>query len=358
MRSHRIGGFAAAGAAGVAIPAGDFPGSDMPEPEGGGRTVATAILSALLHAAAAAALIYLASQVVEIDEEDLIFVEVPKAAKDEPAPAPRVMKESMAKFAPAPSVAPDIVSPKILQDLAKPVRAVQIDTATIAAPVAPTRVAVKSIQVDQVSRVRSPVTGSVSAVVPIYQGSSVKGPVDVVAPVGLRRGPREVVRSGNTLGTGGPQSLGRGSSVKGGTPSNRDVFGATTGQIANARTGLGNMDDRGPGGNGTGAGVSYEECLARPEVQQYLGRVKDRTISRWSLPIGATTTRVTLSFKLDVAGSTGSITFQQTGDNAVGASAVDALKAASPFDHMNDRVRCLANRPLQATFKNPTVDSN
>jgi hypothetical protein len=67
---------------------------------------------------------------------------------------------------------------------------------------------------------------------------------------------------------------------------------------------------------------------------------------------------VALSFQLDMNGSAASIHFQQTGDHTVAASAIDALRAASPFDPMTHRVRCLANRPLTARFENPTIISD
>ena len=39
--------------------------------------------------------------------------------------------------------------------------------------------------------------------------------------------------------------------------------------------------------------------------------------------------------------------------NAMGASAVDALRAASPFPPMPDQVRCLSQHSLIGTFSNP-----
>jgi hypothetical protein len=38
-------------------------------------------------------------------------------------------------------------------------------------------------------------------------------------------------------------------------------------------------------------------------------------------------------------------------DPRVGASTVEALRAAAPFAPMSDRVRCLADSPFNATFR-------
>ena len=48
---------------------------------------------------------------------------------------------------------------------------------------------------------------------------------------------------------------------------------------------------QGTGGPGTGS-LSTRECLALPEVQRYMAQIKDRTISRWSLPIGEAARRI------------------------------------------------------------------
>jgi hypothetical protein len=45
----------------------------------------------------------------------------------------------------------------------------------------------------------------------------------------------------------------------------------------------------------------------------------------------------------------------RSSDNALGVSAVDALRAASPFPPIPDRARCLAQRRLIGTFTNPSA---
>ena len=121
--------------------------------------------------------------------------------------------------------------------------------------------------------------------------------------------------------------------------------------MVNVETAIGEEYLSGPGGTGTGLlpDGAATDCTKRPKVQEYLDLMYQRIYSRWSLPYGIENKRVTLRFEIDVAGSTSSIQLVQ-GDNAIGASAIDAMRASSPFPPMDDRVRCLANRPVTATF--------
>jgi hypothetical protein len=82
-------------------------------------------------------------------------------------------------------------------------------------------------------------------------------------------------------------------------------------------------------------------------------------LNRWVLPAAvAADHSVTLRFLLDPAGTANRVVFVSGDDNALGASAVKAMRSASPFDQMSDRVRCLAGNPIIATFRNPTVATN
>jgi hypothetical protein len=68
--------------------------------------------------------------------------------------------------------------------------------------------------------------------------------------------------------------------------------------------------------------------------------------------------RVSLSFRLDPSGSASEVNFVSADNPAVGASAVEAMRAASPFDQMSDRVRCLAGDRLTATFTLENLATN
>ena len=84
--------------------------------------------------------------------------------------------------------------------------------------------------------------------------------------------------------------------------------------------------------------------------------VKDRTIGRWVLPPGLSSDQtVTLRFNLDAAGSASRVSLVDATDNALGASAVDALRAAAPFPPMPSDARCLSQVPIVATFSNPVA---
>ena len=85
-----------------------------------------------------------------------------------------------------------------------------------------------------------------------------------------------------------------------------------------------------------------------------MAQVQDRVIQRWTLPYGVADRSVVLRFVIDVAGSASSIQLV-SGDNALGASAIDAMRTASPFHPMPDRARCLASKRVRATFSSSSI---
>jgi TonB family protein len=165
---------------------------------------------------------------------------------------------------------------------------------------------------------------------------------------------------GSGVGIADPSALGSGSSVREGIASNRDVLGAKTGVRAQVNWAVGHSNMRGSGGEGTGpGGVTWDQCLARPEVRAYQQHIKDRVLSRWMLPPDVEANHsVALRFVLDPAGTANRVSVVSASNQVLGESAVQAMRSASPFDPMSDRVRCLAGNPLVATFKNPIVATN
>lgn len=363
MHTRRIGGMGALAGAGAAGEGITFPGSEMPEPQGGTRSWLSGAISLLGHALLIALLLFLASRIVEEEELPVLdFVPIEDVVADEePAPAPQVLAESVANYAPAPmAMAPQIVNPAVIQNMSQKTQAVEINTAAVVPTAAPVEISQRAVSVDQVSQLASVVSGVIAPVVTNVQGPALAGPIQHQAPTGVVSGPRQVAVRGHTVGTAGPNALGRGSSVRDGVAGDRDVFGAKTGIVANPNMNLGTMGGNGlGGGNGSGRGnISLDACLARPQVQTYLSQVRDRTISRWTLPTGVTDSSATLAFRIDPAGSASRVEFQGSpSDPAAARSAVDALLAASPFPHMPAQVRCLANHNLIGTFTN-TVVSN
>jgi TonB family protein len=185
----------------------------------------------------------------------------------------------------------------------------------------------------------------------------VRGPVRVEGAVGPSVGPRKVTRADATsIGTG-ELGISQGSSVRDGVLSSRDVVGSPSGAVlVSVDTAVGEGNLHGPGGTGSGLlpDGTATDCLTTPEVKTYMDQVYQRVYSRWTLPHGIADVRVTLRFAIDVAGSASSIQLVK-GDNALGASAIDAMRTASPFPPMPDPARCLASRNLLATFSSESV---
>jgi TonB family protein len=251
------------------------------------------------------------------------------------------------------AIAPMVVNPAVIQNRAQNVQAQQVQVAALAPVQAPSQIErPTALPIPQATAYQSPIQVPTAQPLDVNAASAaLTGPVEIAAPVGTISGPKQVVTSGDTVGTGGPQSLGSGSSVREGIGSDRDVLGGKTGERASVSSEVGTIGGRGTGGSGTGpGGVSYEDCLARAEVKMYIERVKDRTVSRWIAPGVTGTHKVTLRFRLDPSGAASQVKVIQAGSSAVGDSAVEAMRAAAPFDQMSDRVRCLANHTLTGTF--------
>jgi TonB family protein len=158
---------------------------------------------------------------------------------------------------------------------------------------------------------------------------------------------------GTSTGTGTIE-FGGGSSVREGLLTGRDVLGSPDGvQVATVNTTVGEGYLRGSGGTGTSI-APPGKCFGHPAVVSYLSAVKEKTIERWVLPasLGANQ-KVTLRFRLDVAGSATKVSLVQADDKSLGLSAIDALRAASPFPPIPDAARCLADKSIKGTFTNP-----
>jgi TonB family protein len=275
-----------------------------------------------------------------------------------PAPAPRALAERrLPNFAPqVQSVTPQVVNPRVVAEAAPAVRADSLALEAVSAVKAPAQIERRSLAVEHVARVNSIATARAAAVdVPQVVGPAVRGPVKLDAPAGPSVGPRQVAAtsSGRTLGTASFEIGGAGSSVREGVASSRDVIGSQGGApLARVDTAVGEGFLRGSGGSGTGLAPASTgaECTQRPEVQAYLLQVEERTKARWRTPPGVPDSEVTLRFQLDVAGSAQHVELVHAASNALGASAVDAMRAASPFPPIPDSARCLADRNITGKF--------
>jgi TonB family protein len=340
-----------------------YPGYSVPDEEGRRRTAISGFLAALFHGSALGLLILLASLAPAIQDEilpvQLIKEEVTKP--DEPAPAPKALAERRAlPFNPAvQTVTPQIINPRVIAEAAPAIAAEALQMDAVSSVAAPTQISQSATVVERVSAVTSIAHARAAAVdVQSVAGPAVRGPVQVNAPVGASVGPRavNVTNAAPSFGTGKMQIGTPGSSVQEGVLSNRDVVGSPDGAlVVSVDTAIGDGYLRGAGGDGTSnAAVSTKECIQKQEVQDYLAVVKQRTVQRWVLPPGVEGgRRVTLKFRLDVAGSASNVAVERADDNSLGASAVDALRSASPFPPMPDNVRCLSQVPIVGTFSNP-----
>jgi hypothetical protein len=360
LRSRRIGDALYTRPRPGADPAAAFPGLELDASTSRRSRVLSGGLSVALHGGLLAALL-LASWLAPVEEiEELIELQrvQDEVAKEEPAARPRVVAERASPvFDPrAMAVAPQVVNPVVVQQRAPAVVAQKVEVEALSTVKAPTEIArAAPIVVEQARAYQSiaPVVTQPVAVEGV--APAVRGPVEHVAPVGIQSGPKQVA-SGTTTGIADARALGTGSSVKEGIVSGRDVHGAKTGARAEVHWAVGSGNLRGGGGgDGTGpGGVSSDDCMRRPEVQAYMSRVKQRMYDRWALPVDLPgNLSVELRFQIDPAGTASRVEFVRAQDPRLGQSAVEALRAASPFDHMPDRVRCLANSTLVGTFRNP-----
>ncbi len=360
-----------------------FPGIAFGEPTGGWRrTVATA-LALLAHVAVIGALFALAWIATPPEKDEPIPIQLvhvkpppppppPPIAKVEPPPAPKATPAPVIKPAPPPpapapapkalaerrsvnfapsaqTVSPQIINPSVI---AKAAPAVDTKSMQSSAPreIQSSAMAIQAVQA--VTNVSAPTPTQVD--IGNAGAPALRGPLQSAGAAGPSVGPKAIAapNAGESVGTGKVVVSGDGSSVREGVVSNRDVLGSPDGaRVASANTNVGQGNLRGSG-EGTTLGGDTSDCDARPEVRAYMSQLKERTLSRWAPPPDAPggTSQATLRWQLDVGGSASSVELLSARDKKVGATVVDALRSASPFPPMNDRVRCLAERRVTGTF--------
>jgi len=121
--------------------------------------------------------------------------------------------------------------------------------------------------------------------------------------------------------------------VPGGSPSGTGLAGGGTG----AGTG---------GGSNTGL-----RGLSNADLNQYLKQVENRVRSVWKYPEEVTgVQKLTIHFSLDKAGKLIKAEVVGTSDARLSASAVEAMKKASPFPPIPESLKDLANESLGITF--------
>ena len=372
----RLGAAARSGAAARMA----FPGIAFPDPQRGrGRALAGAF-ALLAHLSVIGALFAIAWMAPPKVDDEPIPIELvklpppppppPQVAKVEPPPAPKAAPAPIpAPKPPAPAPAPkalaerrtptfnpsaQTVTPQIVNPsvIAKASPAVDAKSLQSSAPrqIQNSAVAIQAVQA--VTNVAAPAPTKVD--VGNAGAPALRGPVQAAGVVSPSVGPKAIASptAGESVGTGRVVRSGDGSSVREGAVTGRDVLGSPDGpRVASADTRVGTGNLRGDG-RGTTLGGDTSDCDERPEVKAYMAQIRERTLSRWSPPHDAPTgnTQATLSWQLDVGGSASDVQLVSARDKKVGATVVDALRSASPFPPMNDRVRCLAERRVKGTF--------
>lgn len=362
---HRVGLAFQPAPAGAGADGGEYPGVLDHDPEGGRRSWLAASLSFLVHGGAIALLLLLAALAPEV-ADNILEVQLIRDEPETARPAPMALAErALPNFAPqVQAVAPQIVNPHVISDASPVVRAEALQMDAVASVRAPTEISRSSAPVvERVSAVHSPIQARAANIdVKGVAGPAVRGPIQVNAPAGPSVGPRQVqtTTAGRSFGTGKLEVGGTGSSVREGRITGRDVVGTPTGApVVTINTAVGDGLLGGAGGDGTGRGPSAmtaRECYGKPQVMRYLTAVQQKTLDRWNLPPGVDSDQtVTLRFQLDTTGSATNVSLVDASSNALGASAVDALRAAAPFPPLPDGARCLARVPITATFTNPVA---
>lgn len=372
LQARKIGGAFRAGAGAAAVAREPFPGMNLETAGSKGAAVKSGTISAALHAALFGLLLWLAWMTPAIREEilpvQLIREEPPKPVAKreepkpepipepvaEPAPAPKALAERRSMdFAPqAQAVAPQIVNPTVVAQAAPQQVAQKIEMNQVAAVVAPQNISQATVVAERVTAVNSVAVAQTAKVDLGASAPALRGPAVAATATGPSVGPTQIRDTGGTIGTGTAVDMGNGSSVREGIGSNRDVLGSPDGApLANVATRVGDGFMRGDGGSGAGGGDN-SECTDRPEVKAYLDQVEKRTYARWTLTGGETqgAKSVKLKFMLDASGSLMKSELDGVVDPELGQGAVEAMRSASPFAPMPERVRCLARRTIVGTF--------
>lgn len=118
----------------------------------------------------------------------------------------------------------------------------------------------------------------------------------------------------------------------------------------------GSPNGAGLAGNGTGVGngggsVTGLKGLPSADYNQYLSQLKKRVESVWKYPDGVSgVQKVAILFTLDKAGRLVRSEILDSTDTRMNASAVEAMKRASPFPPIPDSLKDLANTPLRMQF--------
>jgi hypothetical protein len=333
--------------------AADGPSLLPPEPESARSTLVSGSFSLLLHGAIMGALI-LAAALAPV--EKLIPVTIIRekpGAKEEPAPAPRrvVPRRAVARTA-APQVVQQVTAQPVV---AQPVTAQVVQMAQVNQS-APT-------QISRQQAVAKTVTAQTQTATKVQMNYSTTGPT-AVRVAGIQA-PQAAYTGPQVVATRAPVAVSQ--DFVNYAANAQQVYDPQA-QLSAEQMDTGAMgieietsvadnmlEGQGTGGNGKAMGTVA--CNASAPVHRYYALIKERTLSRWGVPPGTPSgEEVKLRFELDSSGSATKVEFIRATSEALGDSAVRALRESSPFPAMNDAVRdCLADTPLRAKFSVPSA---
>lgn len=109
------------------------------------------------------------------------------------------------------------------------------------------------------------------------------------------------------------------------------------------------------GGTGTGTGggsTTGLKGISNADYNQYLNQLKKRVESVWKYPENVTgVQKVAIRFTLDRAGKLTIAEVLDSSDARINASALDAMRRASPFPPIPESLKDLANEPMIIRFE-------
>src|SRR5262245_6576582 len=213
MQARRVGASLHAGA-GVAALREPFPGMYSVAAASRAEAVKSGTVSAVLHGGILLMLFLMVWLNPRIAEEilpvQLIKEEPPKAQPKpepepelEPAPAPKALAERRSMdFAPqAQAVAPQIVNPTVVAQMAPQLQAQKIEMNQVAQVVAPKEISAANVVAERVTAVNSVAVAQTAKVDLGASAPALRGPTDAASAAGPSVGPRQVTAVGNTIGT-------------------------------------------------------------------------------------------------------------------------------------------------------------
>jgi TonB family protein len=155
--------------------------------------------------------------------------------------------------------------------------------------------------------------------------------------------------SGKAAEGAGIKGLAEGAQIPGalkGTGSGTGPFGVPGG----SRTGSG-LAGAGAGTDAGGGSPTGLKGTPSADYNQYFNQLKKRVQSVWKYPDGISgLQKVRIVFTLDRAGKLVQAEVLESSDSRLNASAVEAMRRASPFPPIPENLKHLANEPLRMEF--------